>query len=117
MLLFLLPMQMRAGASDPHPHAMLHLLLDARDGLLDHHDDGAHAAEHARHQSASDAHEPDVPKTGASNVAGGAMALLAAIVVVFRVPAGRRVTAWPSPPLLLDRLPALDPPPPRLGGV
>src|SRR5688500_18244709 len=30
ILLFLLPMQMRAGADDPHPHAMLQLLFDAR---------------------------------------------------------------------------------------
>ena len=111
-LLFLLPMQMRAGAEDPHPHAMLQLLLDARDGRLDHHNDG-HEAEHRESGTASATHEPDVPTVGVSNVVGGAIAMLAALVAMLWLPARRRVTDWPAMALLIGRLPAIDPPPPR----
>ena len=116
VLLFLLPMQMRAGAADPHPHAMLQLLIDARDGTLDHHEDD-HAAEPAGHESTGGTHEPDLPKTEASNVAGGAMALLAALMVKLLTPAARRVTIWSSPGPCVGWLPGLDPPPPRVPAV
>ena len=42
--LFMLPVQMRAGSDRPHPHALFQLLLDARDGRIEHHegqDEGA----------------------------------------------------------------------------
>jgi hypothetical protein len=116
-LLFLLPMQMRAGADDPHAHAMLHLLLDARDGLVDHHEEDEDAAEHDGHGSPTGAHEPDVPTLGASNVAGGAMAILATLVVMLLLPAARRVTDRAQSTLLAGRLPELEPPPPRVVGV
>lgn len=116
-LLFLLPMQMRAGADDPHAHAMLHLLLDARDGLVDHHDEDEYAVEHDGHGSPAGGHEPDVPHFGSSHVAGGATAMLAALVVMFLLPTGRRLADWAASPLLNGLLPVLEPPPPRVAIV
>lgn len=115
-LLFLLPMQMRAGANDPHPHAMLHLLLDARDGTIDHHD-GEPAAASAGHEDSASSRQPDVPATESSYVTSGAMAILAALLTMILLPATRRATNWPLAAPLVDWLPKLDPPPPRAGAV
>lgn len=113
VFLFLLPMQMRAGAADPHPHALLQLLLDARDGEIDHHADDGHAVHDETHASDSGSPVPDVPTFGESNHAGGGMAMLAALVAVFLIPATGAVSFWPSISRWTGRLPALDPPPPR----
>ncbi len=105
-------MQMRAGASDPHPHAMLHLLLDARDGVIDHHHD-AHAPAHEPHADDHASSQPDVPAPESSRFTSGAMAILAALLVMLLVPAARRVTDWPLLAPAVGWLPGLDPPPPR----
>jgi hypothetical protein len=115
-LLFLLPMQMRAGANDAHPHAMLHLLLDARDGVIDHHD-GEPAAAHTGHEDSATRRQPDVPATASSYVTSGAMAILAALLTLILLPAIRRATNWALAAPLVDWLPTLDPPPPRAGTV
>ncbi len=115
-LLFLLPMQMRAGANDAHPHAMLHLLLDARDGVIDHHD-GEPAAAHAGHEDSATRRQPDVPSVESSYVTSGAMAILAALLLLVLLPAIRRAMHWPLAAPLVDWLPTLDPPPPRAGAV
>lgn len=120
--LLLLPMQMRAGADDPHPHALLQLILDARDGVIDHHghlDDHSGDAEHGSESVATGAtaDDPDVPTFGESGPAGGGMAMLAAVVILFAVPASGPRRSWPLPARWSGRLPELDPPPPRIGSI
>lgn len=115
VVLFLLPMQMRAGVDDPHPHALLQLILDARDGTIGHHTDDGHKETGDSHARAGGAHEPDVPVYGESNAAGGSMAVLAALTVFFLVPACASVRFWPPLTRWSGRIPALDPPPPRIG--
>ena len=117
LAVFLLPVQMRAGANDPHPHALLQVLLDARDGAIDHHADESHvAASHAEHDvghPAPRAYDPDVPtfEEPAPAASGGQM-LAALVVLVFApLPALRQV--WPAPPARIGRTPPFDPPPPR----
>ncbi|MGH2614199.1 MAG: hypothetical protein ACRDJC_03085 [Thermomicrobiales bacterium] len=113
LFLFLLPMQMRAGADDPHPHALLQLVLDARDGAIDHHDDAGQENNHDGHLHAAAEQEPDIPTVGASSGASGSMAMLAALVVLFLVPAPESRQLWPVSSQRSGRIPALDPPPPR----
>jgi hypothetical protein len=73
--LLLLPIQMRASAASPHPHALLHLFLDASDGTIDYHaaEDAAAAAtdHHAGSVDASDSHPPDIPTQGSFITATG----------------------------------------------
>ena len=118
--LCLLPMHMRAGADHPHPHALLHLVLDARDGSFDHHRRGEIATppDHA-HTAVVDGKDPsipDLPTYGDSIYAGGGLAVLLVLLTVLllsptmdriRLP----VASWRS------RLPVLDPPPPRHSGM
>jgi hypothetical protein len=115
IVVFMFPMQMRAGADDPHPHSALQLLLDARDGMVDHHSPAKIPASeivdgHGAHvRTATSA--PDLPSFGESNLIGG-VAMLAAVVMVFSLPTQPRLT-WTLPVSWQGRLPALDPPPPR----
>ena len=117
--LCLLPMQMRAGTAHPHPHALLQLVLDARNGSFDHHalGDEPPATTHAHTETSNgtDRSHPDIPTFGDSMVAGGGLAMLIAILttVVLAPPGAMRI--WPRPLQWRGRLPALDPPPPRLG--
>lgn len=119
--LLLLPMQMRAGADDPHPHAILELILDARDGVIDHHaprgvvGDDVHG--HAVESSTTSSYDPDIPTFGASSSAAGGMAILAAVVTLFIVPAAESRGAWPILSPWTGRSPALEPPPPRIESI
>lgn len=61
--MLLLPSVFRAGADVPHDHSLLQLLLDASDGVIDHHHLGMGAATTA---SAGDWFDPAV-----SDAAGG----------------------------------------------
>ena len=118
--LLLLPIQVRAGAASPHPHALLHLLLDASDGELDHHtvDDAAAAAtgHHARDIDATGFHQPDVPTHGTFITATAGLAVLT-LVSVLAIPAPRAGHTWPPCAWWRERRPLLEPPPPRVGCV
>jgi hypothetical protein len=103
--LFLLPVQMRAGAEDAHPHAMLELLLDARDGVLDHHHDPHREADH--HEGA-----PDLPALGKASL-GASLAILAVLVPGMALPSARLNRSWPDSVAVNGHPPALEPPPPR----
>src|SRR3712207_8261944 len=115
----LLPMQMRAGTAHPHPHALLQLVLDARDGSFDHHalGDGPPAATHSHSEStsAADPSHPDIPTFGDSISAGGGLAMLVAILTTLLIPPPGAARIWPLSTRSRGRLPALDPPPPRPG--
>ncbi len=121
IFLLLLPMQMRAGADDPHPHALLQLILDARDGAVDHHASEDHEERHDDHAPGSGSHEPvddvyvpDIASFGGLTSAGGSMALLFAIVAFYSIPTPERARIWPLLSLPGGWLPDLDPPPPRI---
>jgi hypothetical protein len=113
--LLLLPVQMRAGGADAHPHALLHLMLDARDGTFDHHDadhQGPHQEHSATHEVES-ASAPDAPSFADTNLAGGGIAILAAVVALFAVPRPDTPHDWARPTRWRDWLTALELPPPR----
>ena len=120
VLLLLLPMQMRAGGDEPHPHALLQLMLDARDGAIDHHADVAHEEPHEAsesgqgwHEPVSGVREPDIPTFGGLSSASGSMALLLTIAAFCVIPMPERTWFWPAPLPWAGRFPALEPPPPR----
>ena len=119
--LLLLPIQMRAGAQHPHPHALLHLLVDASDGILGHHLLGEAAASpshgHSGAVTAAGAHQPDIPGLGTSVSAAGGLAILAALVTSLMIPPrlAMRTRLYPAP--WRGRFPSLEPPPPRIASV
>jgi hypothetical protein len=119
--LLLLPIQMRAGAASLHPHALLHLLLDARDGAFDHHTVGgttAAATDHNPvHVDATGSPPPDIPTYATSVTAIGGLAVLAVMVMMLTIPAPRAGRTWPRRAWWRERLPVLEPPPPRIGRV
>jgi hypothetical protein len=118
--LLLLPIQMRAGAQHPHPHALLHLLVDARDGVFDHHTLGvAGSATHHDSEAAdtAGAHNPDIPTVGQSISAAGGLVALAAVVAALVIPPPLAEAIWPRPVHWRNRLRAIEPPPPRTGCV
>jgi hypothetical protein len=98
------------------------LILDARDGAIDHHaavgmvvSDDRHG--HANESRTISSHEPDIPTFGASSPAGGGMAILAAVITIFVVPAAESRGGWPILSHWTGRSPALEPPPPRIESV
>lgn len=117
LAVLLLPVQMRAGANDPHPHALLQLLLDASDGAIDHHADEPHVADaHSGHEgdhAAPRAHDPDVPtfEEPASAASGGQMLATLVVLVIVPLPAYRQV--WPAPSARAGRQLSPELPPPR----
>jgi hypothetical protein len=117
VLVVLLPVQMRAGAADPHPHALLQLIIDARDGTVDHHADIGHDDAYSPHVNIGGSHEHDGPTLGVSHPAGSGIAMLVALVAVFLVPAADVRLSWLWSSRWCGRTPALDPPPPRVGCI
>ena len=119
--LLLLPIQMRAGAASPHPHALLHLLLDARDRAFDHHTVGgttAAATDHnVEHVDATGFPLPDIPAYVTFITAAGGLAVLAVMVMMLTIPAPRAGRTSPRHTWWRERLPVLEPPPPRIGYV
>ena len=119
--LFLLPIQMRAGTQQPHPHALVHLLLDAGDGSFDHHTLGEVAASPPHYHAAADAEaggqQPDIPTLGTSVSALGGLAILAALVTSLIIPSPLADRIWLFPTCWRGRFPALEPPPPRITSV
>jgi hypothetical protein len=116
LVMLLLPVQMRAGAADAHPHTLLQLLLDARDGSLDHHQ-GDHAPGDGQATSVasegSRGHGPDVPTYEDIGGMGMGVPILAATVALIALLVASEVPVWPRLSRWRDRLPVLDPPPPR----
>jgi hypothetical protein len=104
--LLLLPVQVRAGAAHPHPHALLHLLLDARDASLVHHGEPVDAAA---------SQQPDIPAFESSVSTAGALAILAAFVTAVTVPRPPASRTWARLADWHDRPAVLKPPPPRPG--
>ena len=118
--LCLLPMQMRAGAGQPHPHALLHLMLDARDGSFDHHRAAAPSTPAAHgHATAADGTNharPDLPTVGESIYAGvGLAVLLVLLTALLMSPTSDRI--WATIAKWHGRLPVVIAPPPRLARV
>jgi hypothetical protein len=115
--LCMLPVEMRAGTEHPHPHALFQLLLDASDGVFDHHqlthDEDAAAHDPFDTSGASDTHRPDVPTFGDTVQASGGLAVLLTLLTLLLLPPADTVRVWPTPPRWRGRIPALEPPPPR----
>jgi hypothetical protein len=109
---------MRSGATRPHPHALLQVLLDLSDGTIDHHTGGHHgAAAHAPHsaeRATPHADDPDTPSFEAPSPAASGTSLLAALVLLLIVPAQDSRPAWPRSAIRMGHHPGIDPPPPRV---
>lgn len=118
--LFLLPMQMRAGAEYVHPHAVWQLLLA---GGLDHHhqpaepaaeahgDHGPHASEATR-SSNRDSASPDIPASGSTLIAAGGLAVsLTPFLLLLLTSRGEPI--WPRWSVWFGLRVAPDLPPPR----
>jgi hypothetical protein len=119
--LLLLPIQLRAGAQHPHPHALLQLLVDMSDGSFDHHTLGEEAAsppyDHAGATETAGTHQPDIPALGKSVSATGGLAVLAALVAALLIPPPPTARIWPHATPWRCRCPLLEPPPPRRASV
>jgi hypothetical protein len=119
--LLLLPIQMRAGTQHPHPHALLHLLLDASDGSFDHHTLGEAAAslphDHSGTVAEAGDQQPDIPTLGTSVSALGGLAILTALIASLMIPPRLAERIWLSPACWRGRFPALEPPPPRIASA
>ena len=97
--LFLLPVQMQAGGDEPHPHALLQLLLDAGDGSIDHHladENPRHGADENKAMADGAAPRPDLPAI-AEGAMGAGIALLTAVILIFWVPDPTSQRAWSRP--------------------
>lgn len=119
--LFLLPIQMRAGTAYVHPHALLHLLLDASDSNLDHHHlaptppELAHG-DHGAHPREKTTASPDLPTFDSIQMAAGGLAVTLVTLAFFLLTTMQeRVwpcrAAWRGCRVLPER------PPPRHCGI
>jgi hypothetical protein len=111
----LLPVQMRAGANEAHPHSILQLVLDVRDGAIDHH--GASGESPHEHEALQAAQgecltDPDVPSVEETGRLGG-ISMLSVPVLLMLIPAFSSEETRPMPYVRRGRVPELDPPPPR----
>jgi hypothetical protein len=122
--LWTLPVDYRAGAATPHPHAFLQLWIDAAHGSLEHHHAAfpapAEAAGEAERSSASPTISPP-GLTGGARVydgAGGAVSgrdlLLATLTLTPALGTLRGRRAMPDPLPGAGRNPQPEPPPPQL---
>ncbi|MFT4041105.1 MAG: hypothetical protein QM692_23185 [Thermomicrobiales bacterium] len=116
--LCLLPMQMRAGATYVHPHALLQLLMD---GGLDHHKaegESAHAAapvshgDHGPHARHAEPAPPDLPTFESTLIAAGGLAMLLVSLPLLAF-AGRGERIWPYLQIWRGHRFLPDYPPPR----
>ena len=117
--LFLLPIQLRAGTTYVHPHALLHLLLDASDNEIDHHHIASPAphghGEQGDHAPVDGAASPDLPTFASLLMAGGGLAVTL-VTLPFFLMTSTRERVWPSREDWRDRRLRPDFPPPRLCG-
>lgn len=121
--LFLLPMQMRAGAEYVHPHALWQLLMA---GGLDHHhqpepaaaahgDHGPHASASSHSRNAPSA-SPDMPAAESTLMAAGGLAMsLTPFLVLVLAWRGERI--WPRSAAWSGLRVAPDLPPPRCSSL
>lgn len=114
------PVEYRGGAEQPHAHAVFQLWVDAADGTLHHHGDGAHGGAPivgvpAANLAAAAEAPPDTPRLGALASAERASLILAVAATSFLAAAGSiRVRAvWPLAVALSGRPVAPASPPPR----
>ena len=118
--LFLLPIQMRAGTEYVHPHALLHLLLDASDQEIDHHHAAGaetHASgEHGDHAPPGAAASPDLPTFASIQMAAGGLAVTLVTLTLLLL-ASSRERVWPRDDEWRGRRVRPDFPPPRLRGA
>lgn len=113
LALLFLPVQMRAGAEAAHSHSLLHLLLDARDGEIDHHhDEGDHAHAHQTQPGDECRVNPDIPSLEETRQTGS-VSMLSAIVVILAVPVERSRAIWPTGPSWHAHHSRPEHPPPR----
>ncbi|MDQ2651557.1 MAG: hypothetical protein M3Z20_00820 [Chloroflexota bacterium] len=119
--LFLLPIQMRAGTGYVHPHALVHLLLDAGDGAIDHHllasagAANAHA-DQAEHVLRAGKASPDLPTFESIQMAAGGLAVTLVALVLFFI-ASRQERVWPRREVWNSHRVLPELPPPRLRGI
>lgn len=115
--LFLLPIQMRAGTAYAHPHALLHLLLDASDNVIDHHlatatPDQGHG-DHSDHSRREATASPDLPTFESIQMAAGGLAVSLVTLALFLI-ISRQERVWPRREAWSGRHVQPDLPPPRL---
>jgi hypothetical protein len=115
--LFLLPIQMRAGTEYVHPHALLHLLLDAADDEIDHHQvavtsDHGHG-DHSNHPQRDVTASPDLPTFASIQMAGGGLAVTLVSLALFFI-ASVQERVWPRREVWSGRRVLPELPPPRL---
>ena len=114
--LFMFPVEMRAGTERPHPHALLHLLVDASDGAIDHHALPNHplpAIERENHETSPEKHPPDLPSTESSVTGGTGLVAIPALILQFLLMPGQVRRIWPHDRLRQGYLPPLETPPPQ----
>jgi hypothetical protein len=115
LALLMLPVQLRAGTDEPHPHALLQIILDASDGVIDHH--AAAGASHGQDEvknfpAESRLRALDSPSIGESIAVASGLAMIAVLVSLLCLSSAAE-PIWPIPMPARGRLPTLDPPPPR----
>lgn len=114
--LFMFPVEMRAGTERPHPHALLHLLVDASDGAIDHHALPNHplpAIERENHETSPETLPPDLPSTESSVTGGTGLVAIPALILQFLLMPGQVRRIWPHDRLRQGYLPPLETPPPQ----
>ncbi|MCC7024419.1 MAG: hypothetical protein IT338_16455 [Thermomicrobiales bacterium] len=113
--LALLPVQMKAGVDQPHPHALLQLLIDASDGVINHHhtDGDEHRHAHAASCDVDGQGAPDLPSFGEILGFSGDLPLADASVALLWLPVRRSRAIWQSSGSWRASIPLLEPPPPR----
>lgn len=116
--LFLLPIQMRAGTEYVHPHALLHLLLDASDSTLDHHHPAIATPNHTHGDPGDHSREapqaaPDLPTFASIQMAAGGLAVTLVAFALFLI-TSMQERVWPRREVWHGRrvLPELPPPRP-----
>ena len=114
--LFLLPIQMRAGTEYVHPHALIHLLMDAADHEIDHHYTAAPSShghgDHSNHAPRHDTASPDLPTFESIQMAAGGLAVpLVALTLLVLTAIHERI--WPRREDWRGRRVRPDFPPPR----
>lgn len=120
--LFLLPIQMRAGTTYVHPHALLHLLLDAGDNVIDHHHlDAATAVhgsggDHGDHPPRAQHASSDLPTLESIQMATGGLVVSLVTVALLLIRAARE-HIWPLRVAWSGRQVRPERPPPRIVGA
>ena len=117
--LFLLPIQMRAGAEYVHPHALLHLLVDSGNHSIDHHQQPIPVAtdhvqgDHSDHVRRDENAAPDLPTFESIQMAAGGLAVTLVVATLLLI-VSRRERIWPRREMWYGLRVLPEIPPPRL---